>query len=163
MSLNTLETRTMRQLAIIGILTVNIFSVLNLPSPVKAEESQSCTASIANAQKQIETGRSLEALIRVFDVSKSYSDYPQDRSAGYSFALKGKAASTVIRSPKFMKSIATDVIQNCRSVSMVTFVVWETDNIATFGLFPSGKVEGFQCVEFDRHGSRTVWGKQVCL
>ena len=155
----------MRQLLATGMIAVNILVVLSLPSSLRAEEPKNCRSAIDNAQKQIKAGRPLKVTIRTFDISKSYPDYPKNRPTSYMFSMKGQGTSTVMRSPKFMKAIATNVIQNCGSVSIVRIAVWETDDVATFGLLPGGKVDAFECLQPDRDAfdSRLAWGKEVCI
>ena len=154
----------MRQLIATGITALNTFAILNLPTLARAEDNHSCIVAINNAQKQIEAGRPLKVTIRTFDISKGYPDHPKNRPNSYVFAMKGEGASTVIRSPKFMKAITTNVIQNCGSVSIVRIAVWESDNVATFGLLPGGKVDAFQCVESQgRNSPKLSWGQEFCI
>ena len=81
----------MRKLITTGLITLNI-SIL--PSPIQAQEveNRDCTATIAAAQNQIKTGRSVGVTVRSTKISETYSDYPPERPYNYVFLLGGAAA-----------------------------------------------------------------------
>ena len=153
----------MRKPIAIGLITV---SNLFLPLSLQAQElntSDRCTATVAFAQKRIQTSRNVSVLLNVADnLPKIYLNYPVNRPYRYTFALNGTAAESIMNSDKFMKSIAASVISKCNSVSMVIFAVYQTDWYYSYGLLPSGKVENFasNCVE--PAPGKLSWGQQTC-
>ena len=166
MSINTLEIKTMHRLIATGIIALNTFSVLNLSPPVKAEPKlRDCTMTIATAQKRLTTGRDVEVNIKSFDISESYPDHPDDRPMTYLLVLKGAATESIMRSPRFQKAIATEIIKSCGSVGVVTFGMDGTGWGQSVGVLPGGRVDNFECVE--HLGSRglprkIIWGQEFC-
>ena len=153
----------MRRLIATGIIALNTFTILNLPASVKAEDDRSCTAAIAKAQRQIETGRSLEVSTRSSDLSEFESDYPDGRPMSYQFVMSGSAVGAVMNSPKFMKVIATNVIQSCSSVGKVSFAVNGSGWGLSLGVLPGGRVDFFECFESQgRNSPNLVWGQEYC-
>ena len=75
--------------------------------------------------------------------------------------MRGPATLSVLYSDKFLTRIAKDIIDNCSSISMVTFGEYGTDHIATYGLFKNSKVVAFECV--DPLTIKTVWGQTGCI
>jgi len=132
---------------------LSLTALLGLTIPVQAQEmaappvTPSCNAALATAQKRIETGGEIEVRVHRSDVSASYTDYPLNRPAEYTFAFQGTAELTIINSPKFMTALATDVVQACETVSLVTFTVAGTDYMHLLGLMPGGEVKAFDCLE----------------
>jgi len=153
----------MRRLIATGIIALNTFTILNLPASVRAEDERDCTAALSKAQRQIETGRSVDVSIRISDISEGYPDHPDGRPMSYEFVLQGTASGAIMNSPKFMKAIATNVIQNCGSVGVVHFGVWGSGWGSSVGVLPSGQLDFFQCVDFEERNPPTLsWGQEVC-
>lgn len=150
----------MLRLIITGLITLNI-SIL--PSPIQAQEveNRDCTATIAAAQNQIETGRSVTVTIRSSDISKRYPDHPTNRPYRYVVLLEGAAAESIMNSPNFMKSIATKMINNCSSVGSVTFAVNYTGWSYSIGLI-EGRLDFFECLEHDGSNRELTWGQEYC-
>ncbi|MBD2014302.1 hypothetical protein H6F96_09995 [Microcoleus sp. FACHB-53] len=73
------------------------------------------------------------------------------------------AADSVMSSPVFQKTIASEIIKSCGSVGAVTFGRRETDWSITFGIMSGGTIESFKCIDFDPEGNNPPWGEQVCL
>lgn len=148
---------------------LSLTALLGLTPPLQAQEmvsppvTPSCTATLTNAQKRLESGRQLKVGVTSNDVTQSYADHPSNRPFEYTFVLRGPANRAVMHSPKFIATIATDVIQACETVSLVTFVVADTDHMYLLGLMPNGQVEAFDCLEPTRIGKRPAWGQVVCL
>jgi hypothetical protein len=138
-----------------------------LPHPLQAQETQTsdfCTPALASAQKRIDAINNVSVLLNVADnIPQIYSNYPANRPYRYTFAVDGTAAESVMKSEKFLKSIAASVISNCSSVSMVIFAVYQTDWYYSYGLLPSGKIENFatNCVE--AKPGKLRWGQQTCF
>lgn len=148
--------------AVTSILTLNTFVFLNAPTSLKAEEIRDCTTSISAAQAQIETGREVEVMVRVQNLAELYPDHPENRPMSYLFILKGGSNRAIMRSPQFHKSIARSIIQNCSSVSAVIFGAWGTGWQESTGLFPDGRIEEFECLEYLGPGRKLTWGQEYC-
>lgn len=138
-----------------------------LPQPLQAQKSEigdRCTAAVASAQKRIEAINNVSVLLNIADnIPQIYSNYPANRPYRYTFALNGTAASLIMNSDKFMKSIATSVTSNCNSVSMVIFAVYQTDWYYSYGLLPSGKIENFSANCVEPGPGKLRWGQQTCF
>jgi len=138
-----------------GLLFCNslLWGTISMSTPVVAQERTSqeiCMEAIGAAKTRLLDGRSITLRTRLLNLSDS-RDYPGDRSQGLVFILAkssgvGSASDdvTVLTSPVFMKSIATDVIEHCRSFSYVAFGADRTGWHIPFGLI-NGNVEEFQC------------------
>lgn len=137
-----------------------------LPRPLQAQRLETgdrCTAAIASAQRRIEAVNNVSVLLNVADnIPQFYSNYPANRPYRYTFALNGNAASSIMNSDKFMKSVATSVTTNCNSVSMVIFAVYQTDWHYSYGLLPSGKMENFSANCVEPGLGKLRWGQQTC-
>jgi len=156
----------MRQLIVAGVTVLNTLSILSVSLPLRAEgKPRDCTMTIAAAQKRLTTGRDVEVNIKSFDISESYPDHPDDRPMTYLLVLKGAATESIMRSPRFQKAIATEIIKSCGSVGVVTFGMDGTGWGQSVGVLPGGRVDNFECVE--HIGSRGVpkkliWGQEFC-
>jgi hypothetical protein len=63
-----------------------------------------------------------------------------------------------------MTALATDVVQACETVSLVTFTVAGTDYMHLLGLMPGGQVEAFDCLEMTGNTEeRLTEGQRFCL
>ncbi|MCU0552435.1 MAG: hypothetical protein MUC48_24145 [Leptolyngbya sp. Prado105] len=161
MNARGLKPGTLHQSIVIGATVINTFAVLSLPTAIRAEDSRSCTAALFKAQNQLSANRKVETAIRIRDVSKTYRNSPSDRPMNYVFILSGADANTVMKSPQRLKAPATDVIQNCRSVGMVSFALSASGWYHSVGIMPGRKFDFFRCVEADRL-TQLVWGEQSC-
>jgi hypothetical protein len=147
----------------IGIKTIESWKLI--AQALQAEEAQQnkdCTATVAIAQKNIETGRNIEVAVRSEDTSKNYPDHPANRPYSYVFILKGSASESIMNSPKFMKSIAEKIITNCNSVGAVSFAVSQTGWRYSIGLRSDGKLDFFDCLEHDGVDITLKWGQKDC-
>lgn len=152
-----------KSVAAIGLFASSVMSPLSLQAQ-ETEKSDRCTATIAAAQKRIETGRDVDVVLDVANnIPQSYSNYPVNRPYRYTFALDGAAAESIMSSEKFMKSIAQTVISNCNSVSLVIFGVQHTDWYYSFGLLSNGKVGNFSSNCVEPGPGKLRWGQQTCL
>ncbi|HEY9631582.1 MAG TPA: hypothetical protein V6C84_30185 [Coleofasciculaceae cyanobacterium] len=123
-----------------------------------------CSNALASAQQRLEEGRTLTIGIRQNDISNQYPDHPEGRTSQYMFVLSGRPTLTILNSPQFMRSISSEIIENCDSVGIVSFIQWNSDGPAMFGIMPSGQVEGFHCLERNRRSQvRPQWGQEVCI
>lgn len=159
-----------------GLLFCNslLWGTISMSTPVVAQERTSqeiCMEAIGAAKTRILDGRTINLQARLLDLSDSRG-YTGDRSQGLVFILDepsgvGYASNdltVVLTSPVFMKSIATDVIEHCRSFSYVEFAANRSGWHIPFGLI-NGNVEEFQCRESSRDGrtfSSLPWGFYDC-
>lgn len=146
-----------------GLVTLN--SLLFLAMPLQAQEikeKKDCTATISKAQRIIEAGRSIQVLFSTQDISELYPDHPVNRPYRYVFTMQGSANRSILSSPKFMKSIATNIINQCNSISLVTFGLYASDVDSSIGLMPNGSVNFFDCLEAGT-GRGVTWGQAICL
>lgn len=140
-----------------GLLFCNslLWGTISMSTPVVAQERTSqeiCMEAIGAAKTRILDGRTINLQARLLNLPDS-SGYPGDRSQALSFTMarsSGVGATrdglTVLASPVFMKSIATNVIEQCRSFSYVEFGGANSAWYIPFGLI-NGNVEEFQCIE----------------
>ena len=153
----------LKTIAIVGLFALSSMSPLALQAQ-EAEKSDRCTATLAAAQKRIETGRNVDVVLDVADnIPELYSDYPVNRPYRYAFNLDGIAAESVMASGEFTKSIATTVINNCSSVGLVIFAVYRTDWYYAYGLLPNGKIENFSANCIEPGSGKPRWGQQICF
>ncbi|MBD1859973.1 MULTISPECIES: hypothetical protein [Leptolyngbya] len=124
--------------------------------------SDKCTTALGNARRRIETGRAVQVVeITSRDIS-NYPDAPSGRPTHRYLLMKGAATTSVLNSGQFMKAIATDIIQSCNSTGMVTFALANSGNAVTYGIFPGGRVDGFECLEPGIGAKKPVWGEIYC-
>lgn len=128
------------------------------------QETRQCRASVQLAKSKIEKNKNVKVgeIIPNIPLNDVYSDYPKNRPFKYGFALDGSATKNILKSPKLLLPIATDIIKNCQSVSMVSFRVYgayraDTAPSAAFGLMKDGKVKQWQCI--DPPPNRFRWGQ----
>lgn len=74
-------------------------------------------------------------------IRKFWFDYPEDRTNSVVFLL-GKVDG-LWKSPKYMASLASSIIQSCSSVGFVSFA-WMLEGEAIYGYFPSGEIKEFK-------------------
>ncbi|MGL5794777.1 MAG: hypothetical protein ACRC2R_09205 [Xenococcaceae cyanobacterium] len=131
--------------------------------PVVAQEfneTRKCRAAIIAAKNRIENGRQIK--IVYFDrrnLSSTYPDYPKNRPYQYVFGMEGAATNSIMNSSVLVKSVATQIINSCNSVSLVSFGPYATGWQETNGLMPDGSVKSFGCNDFNEY---LKWGKQYC-
>ncbi len=127
-----------------GLIILNIFWV-NVPVLAQnIEKTERCRWAIANTKSKLTTSLQLEI---PWEKTRKvyYSDYPEGRLYRHDFGMKGEAVASVMNSPVLMNSLAERIINNCDSISIVSFGKYMTDWTTVYGLMPSGKVEMFEC------------------
>lgn len=145
-----------------GLIALNASLTFALPLQAQAKNQKSdCTATVASAQKYIEKGRDIEVTASISDISSEYPDHPNNRPYKYVFVLEGKASFAILDSPIFMKIIASKVINNCNSVSLIVFAVNKTDVYNSIGLMPGGNTEFFKCLKYGEKAKES-WGEEFC-
>ncbi|KST66557.1 hypothetical protein [Mastigocoleus testarum] len=106
--------------------------------------TKKCRAAITTATNRLEKNPSLKVVQSPTD-RVPYDYYPQGRPHRQSFYLQGAGVKPIMNSSVLMASIAKPVINNCNSVSLVSFGTFGTDWIEDFGLMSNGKVQQFNC------------------
>lgn len=61
--------------------------------------------------------------------------------------MNRSAVEGVLRSPVLLDTLATQIIDNCDSISSVSFGLWQSGFVGVIGLLPNGEVDFFQCPE----------------
>jgi hypothetical protein len=141
-------------------------------SPAAAQETESqltnissdssCSAAIQSAKRQLEQLQPSQIWINQVDVATLNQSPPSDRPHAYFLTLSGQSTSDMMSSPQLMRSISAEVIENCPTVSLVSFGKAETDWSIHFGLVGNTQIEQFQCVN-EPTQNRLSWGYQRCL
>lgn len=129
-------------------LDILLFSVLPLTAqrPQAIEpESELCRSAIASVENQLKSDRNLTIELSQIERLQYHPDHPEGRPNGYKVGMKGDAAFSVLGSPVLLNSLSTEIINNCNSVSLADFGIYQTGNVRTFGLMSNGEVEEFQC------------------
>jgi hypothetical protein len=125
------------------------------------QESRECRTALQAAKKKIESGRRVRVVrISKRDISEKYSDYPRNKPFDYLFAMRGAGTESVLSSERFILSIATSVIKNCPSVSMVSFGLDNTGYLIITGLVGENKVQAFECIGTE---GNPRWGQTLCI
>jgi hypothetical protein len=152
-----------------------LLGTLAMIEPVVAQERTSqavCGDAINEANARILNGRTIALQTRLLDLSDNMG-YPGDRSQGVNFTMASASGlgstpdgDMVLTSPVFMKSIATDIIEQCPSFSYVVFAAANSGWQIPFGLI-NGEVEAFRCREVTirerRSGNFSMpWGFYDC-
>ena len=119
---------------------------------------------IASVQNRIISGR--QVTIELSEINNhGYFNYPQNRPNGYSFGMTGNATNSIMNSPVFSKSLATQIINNCNSISSVSFGLWQSGWVEVYGLMPNREIKMFECPEdFDVPYYRDFeWGEHCSM
>jgi hypothetical protein len=147
-------------------LTTLLIGMANLVQSSASAESErtenSCKVAMNRAKERITRGRDLRLVsFGNVDVALTYPDHPNGRPLILQIVLEGKAASSVMSSPAFQKTVASEIIRSCGSVSAINFAMYRSGWVSMTGLMPDGTIQGFQCFEADPR-LKLSWGQQVC-
>ena len=153
------------------LLLMLIVTGFTLPLASSASSQQStptCAEAKASAQRRLAGIRNLTVKIETLDFSTAYPDHPEGRSDNYMVSMQGKAVSSVMNSPLLMKTIASDVLNACDTIGMVTFGQANSGWFQRVGMFADGMIDFFKCAEDvginPGRGSegRLRWGLNYC-
>jgi len=142
-----------------GLLSLDVLLVLS--TPLRAQENDSCTATITNAQNLIKKGRDIVVSVSTKDIDKQYPDHPENRAYSYQFVIDINAYGAVETSPNFMKIIASRIVNSCQDVSLVIFAKSVSDVFVYVGLMPDGEMKFFDCSDNSTNEIQP-WGKRSC-
>jgi hypothetical protein len=117
----------MNKLFTFGLIALNITSinVLHVRAQGMVVETKECVSAISEAENQLRGVRQLTLELSEID-NGNVSDTPEGRPNQYAFGLKGEGTRSVFNSPVLMNTIATRIIDNCNSISSVSFGEWGT-------------------------------------
>lgn len=129
------------------------------------DASLSCQATLRSVQAKLKRQPNLNVIsINQRDLFQSHPNYPQGRPKEYVIALGGSQASNFLKSRQLMTTLATQIIRNCETVSLVTFGTANSGDVVNLGLMPNGSIQIFECLEPGRDSpDRRVWGKVFCV
>ena len=142
--------------------------VLGLPAAVSAEE----TPISSQCQTAIDSGASrLKAIEGLKIVSQGIytatgdraSKLPEGRPMSIRFIIDGNVTAAM-RSPKFITSIGTNIIQACSDVSTVSIGVNRSGWGETVGFFEDGSIRLFTCTDESilNTGRNLPYGEILC-
>ncbi|MFO5494123.1 MAG: hypothetical protein ACLBM6_16625, partial [Cuspidothrix sp.] len=139
------------QIIATGLIITNIMLLFSSSAQAQNRKpSVECNAALQNAKNLIQKNRKVKVVYtsqgNISQYYKHDKNYPKNRPLSYGFGLRGPATLSVLYSDKFLTRIAKDIIDNCSSISMVTFGEYQTDHGVTYGLFKNSKVVAFECV-----------------
>lgn len=144
---------------------------LSSPSEINfgVKQSNSCNASLSDLRRRIRAdGRSVDIEIDVREISRPWSlNSPSGRPYELrvvvgSLRRRQPAAFDVMESDQMLISIASNVIRNCNNVAVISYGLYSSDYVKSFGLV-NGRVRPFQCLQNrDRSTPPPRWGWQYC-
>ena len=144
------------------ILPLALLNVLPIQARSIVVETEECVQAIASVENQLVTDRQLKIEMSEISDRNISGIPPKGRPHQYAFGISGKAVEAVMNSPVLLDNLATQIIDNCSSVSSISFGQWRTGWFWVFGLMPNGEVEMFSCPEDHFHGGGyrdLVWGE----
>lgn len=152
----------MNKLLATSLIVLDIISLKVLPLQAQNinSESKECQSAIASVEDRLKTGRQLTIeMSEMSDANASITPF-KDRPNKYILGIGGNAAPSVMGSPVFSKSLATQIINNCDSVSSVSFGLWQSGWVNEYGLMSDGKIKIFECPKgFDDYPKVTADGE----
>jgi len=159
-------------LSLCGILTFNSVSCQahvkdtgRVNAATSYAQPSSCQAAIQSVRAILKNKHNIKtASVTKRDMSEVYSDHPQGRPGGYFIAMRGTQVINLLNSPQLMSILATRIIDNCETTSLVIFGFPNSDYTVLLGLMPNGNVQPFECLEDpDNYLGYAVWGKTFCF
>ncbi len=121
-----------------------------------------CTIAIASTVKKLdEVPKTISVRFKTYALG-GYLGRPINKTSAYQFVFRG--GEDILRSPILMKTLASQVLQNCNEPGTVTFGLDQTDAFAVYGVV-KGRVQAFNCYEGDgiRFPKQMPWGQRICL
>lgn len=149
----------------ISLIALNIasFNVLPIQAQNMVVETEECVKAITSGENQLRAVRQLTLELSEIDNGNVSGTPPEGRPNQHAFGLKGEKASSVLSSPVLMNTIATRIIDNCNSISSVSFGVWQTGWLVVYGLIENEGVKIFKCPEDYNYDPETdrdlIWGE----
>lgn len=153
---------------LIVLLGLSLFGCLRTTSNNADTEPDGCSKAIASVEQELQTVHQTKIELSEMNDNNASNTPFENRPNQYVFGLTGK----VLQSPETLNSLATQIINNCNSVSSVSFGAWQSDWIQIFGLMSNDKVEMFSCPRppgssppspEDEQYRELVWGEHCSL
>ncbi|MFM5987152.1 MAG: hypothetical protein ACKO9I_17840 [Sphaerospermopsis kisseleviana] len=158
------------QIIATGLIITNVMLLFSSSAQAQNRKpSVECNAALQRTKKQLQKNRKVKVVYTSQEnISQHYKhdkNYPKNRPLSYGFGLRGPATLSVLYSDKFLTRIAKDIIDNCSSISMVTFGEYGTDHVESYGLLENNDVGRFKCIlESDPRARKKLdWGYVVCI
>jgi hypothetical protein len=133
---------------------------------VAQEINQNCSTALILSKKRLKNIDKIQTIVvHTYDVSKAYPDHPVGRSQGYILAMQGSAVSSIMNSPKFMISVAQNIIKNCKDFGMVTFGLDHSGWGISVGLLSNDRIGIFKCLDYKpraKNQKKLSWGEEYC-
>ena len=155
----------MNRFLTIGLIVSNtaLLNASSLTAQGMVVETEECVNAISSVESQLQSDRNITLEQSEINNRNAPGTPPEGRPNQYAFGMGGSAVEGVMSSPVFLNSLATQVIDNCSSISSVSFGLWQSGFVSVYGLLPSGEVEPFKCpedYEFNPDTDRDlVWGE----
>ena len=153
---------------LVVLINLSLFGCSRITSQNTDTEAEECNGAIASVEQQLQTTHQTTIeLSEMNDNNASIAPF-EDRPNQYAFGLRGN----VLQSPAILNTLATQIINNCDSVSSVSFGAWQSDWIQVYGLMPNGEVKMFECPRppgssppspEDEQYRELVWGEHCSL
>ena len=130
-------------------------------SAVAQSPEDICIRSFVDAAITIGTGRDVRVVdLQVSRLSVVYEDYPQDTPIEIAIVMEGSHVEHVLYSPQFMSIVASQIMNRCSTVGLVSFGMNHTSWIVSYGKV-DGQLQEFECIGFGI-GLDPVWGESNC-
>jgi hypothetical protein len=129
-----------------------------------SQSGESCQDAVNRTKSKLERANSRIGTAIVSE--HSYKSYPEGRRLEYVMGIGGSGAVDVLRSPVFLRSIADDIISQCRDIGLFSIGLDRSEISRSYGIMYDGSVKEFQCIEdaFDprtrtyRYNQPLSWG-----
>ncbi|MDJ0724203.1 MAG: hypothetical protein QNJ38_03740 [Prochloraceae cyanobacterium] len=103
-----------------------------------------CQDAVASVEKQLNKIDRVKVESSEI-LNQNYPYHPKGRPNNYKLVISGDEANAVMNNDILLNSLATQIINNCDSISLVRFNLYFTGYILEYGLMPDGTVKKFQC------------------
>jgi len=144
-----------------ALITSQVFCVYS-GSAVAQSPEDICIRSFVDAAITIGTGRDVTVVdLQVSRLSVVYEDYPQDTPIEITIVMEGSHVEYVLESPQFMSIVASQIMNRCSTVGLVSFGMNHTGWIVSYGKV-NGQLQEFECIE-PGIGFDPVWGEIKCV
>lgn len=151
-----------------GLMSLGILAIASprMAPPALAQPvdlaATTCQGAKAEAINAVTQGRNLTLRTQTYDLS-NYADRPANRDEDFALIMEGPAAESILNSPRFMTTLATQIMAACSSVGTVTFAYDRSGWFATLGIFADGSIDFFECVEPGPNSTDVLpWGYRYC-
>jgi hypothetical protein len=125
--------------------------------------SSFCQVAISSTVKKLESVPNTKSVRFLTNPLNGYANVPTGKTDRYTFVVSGRGGETILRSPKTMQTLASQVLNNCNAPGIVSFDLYQTDAFAVYGMV-NGRLQAFTCYKSTRSlPQKMPWGQRVCL